>query len=798
MQNKFTQKAQKALERAADEAGLMGHAYIGTEHLLLGLALEKDSIAARTLFARGLGATVIRSSILRLSGEGERSVPPSDSLTPKAKKVIEASADIAKKRGCSYIGTEHLLSALLEEPSSTGAAIIEGSGVPISLLLEDLSTHQSSFTNAKKENADKSASEPQEKKLKGSAALSQYSVDLTELAASGKLDPTIGREKETERLIQILSRRTKNNPCLIGEPGVGKTAVVEGLAKRIADKNVPPCLEGKRILCLDIPSMIAGAKYRGEFEDRLKSVMKEVQGRKDTILFIDEMHVIVGAGAAEGAVDAANILKPALARGGIRLIGATTVSEYKRYVETDSALERRFQSVNIEQPSIEQTVSILEGLRPKYEAHHRLRISDAALRSAAVLSERYISDRFLPDKAIDLIDEAAAKLCIERDARRNEIAALKSELCDVRAQREEYVLRQDFDKAAQLRDTERSLKKRIGVEDIVLLDTHIALVLEEQTGIPTGRLLEGEGCALLDMEKRLEERIIGQSEAISAVASAIRRGRVGLREPERPTGSFLFLGSTGVGKSALATAVAEELLGSKSALLRFDMSEFMEKHSVSRLIGSPPGYVGYGEGGQLTEKVRRRPYSVVLFDEIEKAHEDVFDILLQILEDGRLTDSQGRAVSFSNTVIIMTSNAGTSGLSRKTGFGNTDSSESERKAQIRDAAKRTFKPELLSRIDEVIVFNDLTPDSIGTIAEKMLDDVARRALSLGFEISFESSVAQMIAHKAIKDGGGARNVRRIVSKEIEDKISLDILNGTLQKSRPLTFSVDNESLLLTV
>ncbi len=795
MQNKFTQKAQKSLERAAEEAGLMGHAYIGTEHLLLGLALEKDSIAARVLFARGLGVSVIRASILALLGEGERYVPRNDSLTPKAKKVIEASADIAKKRGCSYIGTEHLLSALLAEPSSTGASIIEGAGVPLPLLAEDLCAHQSSGASSKKEASDKIA-EPQEKKPKTSASLSQYSTDLTELASLGKLDPTVGREKETERVIQILSRRTKNNPCLIGEPGVGKTAVVEGLAKRIADKDVPLCLEGKRILCLDIPSMIAGAKYRGEFEDRLKSVMKDVQGRKDVILFIDEMHVIVGAGAAEGAVDAANILKPALARGGIRLIGATTVSEYKKHVESDSALERRFQAVSIEEPSVEQTVKILEGLRSRYEAHHKIKISDEAIYAAASLSARYISDRFLPDKAIDLIDEAAAKLRIEHDARRDEVEILKKELSDVRAQRNEYILLQDYDKAAEPRETELSLDRRIGDEEPSLVEVHVASLLEEQTGIPARRLLDGEGGALLDMEARLSGQIIGQDEAIGAVSSAIRRGRIGLKDPHRPTGSFLFLGSTGVGKSALATAVAEELLGTKNALLRFDMSEFMEKHSISRLIGSPPGYVGYGEGGQLTEKVRRRPYSVVVFDEIEKAHSDVFNLLLQILEDGRLTDAQGRTVSFCNSVIIMTSNVGTSDKARKTGFGEPSDVANAHNERIREAAKQSFKPELLSRIDEVIVFNDLSLNSLEKIAASMLDEVVLRAQSLGYEISFESSVAQMIALKGMKDGCGARNVRRIISKEIEDKISLDILNGTLQKSRPLTFVADNECLML--
>jgi ATP-dependent Clp protease ATP-binding subunit ClpC len=795
MQNKFTQKAQRALERAAEEAGSMGHVYIGTEHILLGLALEKDCIAARVLFSKGIGASTVRAAILRLSGEGECCTPTSESLTPKAKRVIETSSVIASARGCSYIGTEHLLSALLGEPSSTGASIIEGAGVSLSVLLEDLRAHQSSYSPSKKSETEKNAS-PQEKKVKPSTSLAQYSVDLTELAESGKLDPTVGREKETERIIQILARRTKNNPCLIGEPGVGKTAVVEGLAKRIADKNVPLCLADKRLLCLDIPSMIAGAKYRGEFEDRLKGVMKEVGGRGDVILFIDEMHVIVGAGAAEGAVDAANILKPALARGGIRLIGATTLAEYKKHVEGDSALERRFQAVNVSEPSVEQTVKILEGLRSKYEAHHRISISDEAIRAAAVLSERYISDRFLPDKAIDLVDEAAAKLCIERDARLPEINELKTELDELRAKKEGYVLCQDFDRAAEIRANEIELDKRLCESEPVLREAHIAELIEEQTGIPTRRLLDGEGGMLLDMETRLCKRIIGQEHAVCAVSSAIRRGRIGLKSPGRPTGSFLFLGSTGVGKSALAAAVAEELFGSRSALLRFDMSEYMEKHSVSRLIGSPPGYVGYGEGGQLTEKVRRQPYSVVLFDEIEKAHPDVFGLLLQILEDGRLTDSGGRTVSFCNTVIIMTSNVGTSVRSRKTGFGDTAHEDSREK--ILNGAKETFKAELLSRIDETVVFNDLDLTSLEMIAESMLSEVASRAHALGFDISFDSTVAKMIAKKGAEDGNGARNVRRIISKTVEDKLSRDILCGAISKSAPLTFSANSESLILTV
>jgi ATP-dependent Clp protease ATP-binding subunit ClpC len=807
MQNKFTQKAQKTLERAAIEAGALGHTYIGSEHLLLGISLEKDSIAARILFARGIGAAMVRASIIELVGEGERCRLSNDDMTPRAKKIIETSSGIAKKKGCTYIGTEHLLTALLLESGCVAVRIIERSGVPCSLLLDDLSAHQSSLSPSKKESSD-NISEAEEKKKKSSALLSQYSVDITELAALGKLDPTVGREKETERMIQILSRRTKNNPCLIGEPGVGKTAVVEGLAKRIADKSVPLCLEGKRILCLDIPSMIAGAKYRGEFEDRLKGVMKEVSGRADVILFIDEMHVIVGAGAAEGAVDAANILKPALARGGIRLIGATTLAEYKKHIESDAALERRFQSVIIEEPSVAETVNILNGLRPKYEAHHRIKISDGAIGCAASLSARYINDRFLPDKAIDLIDEAAAKLSIERDASFPQITELRKQLADIKAQKNEYMLYQDFDKVAALRQTEHELAERLDTlngtgrlrdeaELFTLEEHHVAELISEQTGVPVSRLPGDESADMLSIEDRLGERVIGQETAIRAVANAVRRGRVGLGEECRPIGSFLFLGKTGVGKTELARAVAEELFGSKKALIRFDMSEYMEKHSVSKLIGSPPGYVGYGEGGLLTEKVRRRPWSVVLFDEIEKAHADVCNILLQILEDGRLTDTQGRVVSFCNTVVIMTSNAGTAKTTHVTGFGDGNERAARQKERILSSLKDTFRPELLGRIDETVVFNDLDVEALTCIAAKRLTEVSARAAVLGFDISFDSTVARMIALKGLADGSGARNVRRMITRTVEDRLASEILLGNIKKSRSMTLCADEGELVIT-
>ena len=679
MQNKFTQKAQNTLKTAVTEAGNLGHSFIGSEHILLALAAEKDSIAARILFARGLTVAVIKAAIVGINGEGEKCRPSASDMTPQATKIIEASGDIAKKKGCTYIGTEHLLSALLCSNGSTALKIIEAAAIPIPLLTSDLNAHQSSFSSVQKERSDIGDGEKARAKSKSTATLSLYSRDMTKIAAEGGTDPTIGRDKETERIIQILSRRQKNNPCLIGEPGVGKTAVVEGLAKRISKGDVPPCLENMRVLCLDIPSMIAGAKYRGEFEERMKNVMLEAEKNPDIILFIDELHVIIGAGAAEGAVDAANILKPALARGGIRLIGATTVNEYRKHIEQDSALERRFQSVLIEEPTIDDAIEILRGLRQRYEEHHKLKISDSAIDAAVRLSARYINDRFLPDKAIDIIDEASAKMNIAASARFPQISSLEKQLTDLRKQKEECIFSQDFSSASELRNREtvvfeelETLKKELDRKKkhgmFVLREEHIAEIITEQTGIPVNKLLGTEAQNLSDLEKRLNSRIIGQNAATHAVCAAIRRSRLGIRNPSRPAGSFIFLGKTGVGKTALATAVAEELLGNKKALIRFDMSEYMEKHSVSKLIGSPPGYVGYGEGGLLTEKVRRKPYSVLLFDEIEKAHPDIFNLLLQVIDDGKLCDSQGREVNFCNTVIIMTSNLGASDSTHISGF----------------------------------------------------------------------------------------------------------------------------------
>ncbi|MBQ8331043.1 MAG: ATP-dependent Clp protease ATP-binding subunit [Clostridia bacterium] len=809
MSNKFTQKAQNTLNRALTSARELGHTYVGSEHILLGLIAEKDSIASRLLLSRGADTARLRQSIVELAGVGSPSqVSPSD-MTPRAKKIIEASAAESVRGGNHYIGTEHLLFALLSERDCVGVRLLEADGIAPSDLKNDLSAFLSASSQRGKKEDHKSP--PEEKlRIKGAPTLSSYGRDLTEAAREGQIDPIIGRDRETERVIQILSRRTKNNPCLIGEPGVGKTAVVEGLAQRISDGSVPDSLTGKRIITLDIASMIAGAKYRGEFEERMKSVMEEVTKNPDIILFIDEIHVMIGAGAAEGAVDAANIIKPALARGELQIVGATTISEYRTRIEKDAALERRFQSVTVGEPSAEETGAILRGLKDKYEAHHGVRIDEDAMDEAVRLSIRYIPDRYLPDKAIDLIDEAASKLRIASHATPPAVKEAEAELRQLAEEKEAAITDQNFEQAALLRDRERSARRRL---DSYLLSRgeqkkadrptvsrrDVADVVRAWTGIPVNELLEDESSRLLTLEEALKRAVIGQDHAVRTVAAAIRRGRIGLKDPRRPIGSFIFLGQTGVGKTELCRALAACMFGSESAMIRLDMSEYMEKHSVSRLIGSPPGYVGYEEGGQLTEKLRRRPYAVVLFDEIEKAHSDVFNILLQVLEDGTLTDSRGRRVDCSNTVIIMTSNVGakTREQTRILGFAEEGNAyeQKARETEMLSALKREFRPEFLNRVDDIVCFNPLSMEDLTRIGGNLLEEICRRAKTLGLDLRFDPSVAEFLARKSFSAAYGARPLRRAVTHLVEDPLSSALLRKEFRMGQKIRATVQNEAVV---
>ena len=794
MKNRFTQKAQNALNFSLGSASQMGHTYIGSEHLLLGLCREESGVAAHYLQSRGVDAEKVKNAIIRLAGAGVPSDVSATDMTPRTKSIIQASLAEAQRGGQELIGTEHLLLALLREEDSVAVRILESFHIAVSELINDLTTYIGASPTAENAPPQKGKSTDRQKSsvLGSTQTLKNFGRDLCELSASGKIDPVIGRDAETERLIQILSRRQKNNPCLIGEPGVGKTAVVEGLATRIVAGDVPENLLDKTVVTLDIASMIAGAKYRGEFEERFKNVMEEVRKNPNIILFIDEIHTIIGAGAAEGAVDAANIIKPALARGELQVIGATTIAEYRRHIEKDAALERRFQSVTVGEPSREDALQILMGLREKYEAHHKLKILDEALVAAVELSVRYIADRYLPDKAIDLVDEAASRLRIRAHTSPDGIKEKEEELKSISSQKEAAILAQEFERAADLRDKEQTLKKEIeeeklhwrssqDAEVLCVKKEDIAEVVTLWTGIPVHSILEEESEKLTHLDEALKARVIGQEEAIQSLSKAIQRGRIGLKDPKRPIGSFIFLGPTGIGKTELARALAEVMFGSESAMIRLDMSEYMEKHSVSKLIGSPPGYVGFDEGGQLTEKIRRKPYSVVLFDEIEKAHPDVFNILLQVLEDGHLTDSQGRQVDFKNTVIILTSNVGATELAeaKTLGFvsGNTESAENEKRERMMRALRSTFRPEFLNRIDEVILFNSLSQADIAQIAQLMLNDVAKRCADIGISLSFSAEVAQLIAEKGFDQSYGARPLRRTVMRLVEDTLSCDLLDG---------------------
>ena len=816
MTNRFTQSAQNSLDSALEFAREMGHTYIGSEHILLGLISEKESVASKLLEKNGVSFEETKKTVKEISGEGSRTeVGPSD-MTPRTKSIIESSAYQAMRLGQGYIGTEHILLALLGESDCVAVKIMISHGVNINELANDVVNYIRGFDG--EENTEIRQKQNGESSRGGKKAggdyptLKQYGRDLTALAKEGKIDPIIGRNEEMQRVIQILSRRTKNNPCLIGEPGVGKTAVAEGLAQKIVDGNVPEDLKDKTVFTLDISGMIAGSKYRGEFEERLKNVMAEVSKNPNVILFIDEIHTIIGAGAAEGAVDAANILKPALARGEIRVIGATTIEEYRKHIEKDSALERRFQSVLVGEPTEEETVGILKGLRDKYESHHKVKITDESIEAAVRLSKRYINDRFLPDKAIDLIDEACSKKRISNFTCPPDVKALEEEINKIVSEKEEAVKSQNFEKAAEIRDREKSAREKYenaknewektnGKNGLSIGEDDICDIVTSWTGIPVRKLADEESEKLVSLDEILKKRIIGQDEAVNSVARAIRRGRIGLKDPKRPMGSFLFLGPTGVGKTELSKALADILFGDVNAMIRVDMSEYMEKHSVSKLIGSPPGYVGFDDGGQLTEKIRRKPYSVVLFDEIEKAHPDVFNILLQILEDGILTDSQGRKVDFKNTVIIMTSNVGASALETKRSLGFSSGNATDEKNDLKDLVmtyvKQTFRPEFINRIDEMIFFNRLSNEDICRIARLMLDEVGTRINALGVGIVFGEDVVKLMAEKGFDASFGARPLRRMIQREIEDSFSMEMLEGRIKPGDKIGASASDGKIVYT-
>ena len=798
MAGRFTSNARSALNNAQIEAQQLGHNYVGTEHLLIGIIMVSESPASMILAEKQVTAEAVKEHIKQLVGEGDFNAGGNFAMTPRTKNVIELSMREAKTLNHSYVGTEHLLLALSREHSSIAARVLMDLGVDLNELKDQLLSLL--------ENQDVS----KEKDMK-TPKIDQFSRDLTELASNGELDPVIGRQTEIERVVQILSRRTKNNPVLIGEPGVGKTAVAEGLAQKIVDGNIPFLLKNKRVLSLDLSGMLAGAKFRGQFEERLKDAMDEIKKNRNIILFIDELHTIIGAGAAEGSIDAANILKPALARGEIQAIGATTITEYRKHIEKDAALERRFQPVMVGEPTTEETVLILKGLRDKYEAHHKLTITDEALEAAVKLSDRYITDRYLPDKAIDLMDEAASRMRIMSHKEPPDLQELENKLEEARKEKMEAVNNQNFEKAAKKRDEEKKLSEEIEEvktdwekvqqgKHIVVGEKEIAKILSDWMSIPVQQLTQDESERLLNLEETLHKRVIGQEEAISAVARAIKRARAGLKDPKRPIGSFIFLGPTGVGKTELSKALAEAMFADEDALIRLDMSEYMERHSVSKLIGSPPGYVGYDDAGQLTEKVRRKPYSVILFDEIEKAHFDVFNILLQIFEDGRLTDSQGRLVDFRNTVIIMTSNIGAIrfGNQKTVGFSSSNIEEAAEynsmKEHMLEQLKKEFRPEFVNRIDEVVVFHSLEEKHIGAIVELMLGQVKARMSEKDMQIDFTDAAKEFLAKNGFEPEYGARPLRRLIQRLVEDGLAEALLEGRIKQGEKVKVDLDDSKL----
>jgi ATP-dependent Clp protease ATP-binding subunit ClpC len=806
--DKFTERARKVLQLAHEEAQRFNHNYIGTEHLLLGLVREGEGVAAKVLANLGVDLNKVRSAVEFIIGRGERTVTGDIGLTPRAKKVIELSVEEARRLNHNYIGTEHLLLGLVREGEGIAAGVLESLGVSLDKVRQQVNYVLNQSSTYSQQESRHSSKTP---------VIDQLGMDLTAAARANKLDPCIGRETEMERVIQILSRRTKNNPALVGEPGVGKTAIVEGLAQKIASGDVPETLMGKRLLTLDIGSLVAGTKYRGEFEERLKKIIEEVRGSGNCVLFIDELHTLVGAGAAEGAVDAANILKPSLARGELQCIGATTLDEYRKYIEKDAALERRFQPVLVEEPTIEETILILEGIKDRYEAHHKLKISDEAIKAAADLAARYVPDRFLPDKAIDLVDEAASRVRMKSATTPPTLKDALRGLESVQSEKDAAIGAQQYELAAELRDRESKLRDKIeklesgwqtqqGNEQPVVGGEDIAHVVSMWTGIPVMRIAEEESARLLKMEESIRQRVIGQEEAITVVSRAVRRARAGLKDVRKPIGSFIFLGPTGVGKTELARALAEFMFGSEESLIRIDMSEFMERHSVARLVGAPPGYIGYEEGGQLTEAVRRKSYSVILLDEIEKAHPEVFNILLQILDDGRLTDAKGRKVDFRNTIVIMTSNVGTEAIRKDSRFGFVTAKDEEKakeadydrmKEKVLGELKNIFRPEFLNRIDATVAFHSLDKPQIRQIVDLMLNRVRTELVEQEMKLEVTMGAKDFLVEKGFDVTFGARPLRRAIQNHVEDPMAEGVLEGRFKRGDTVYIDVQNEELVMT-